>query len=77
MTGHMMGAAGAIEAIACILAIVNGVIPPTLNYRYPDPECDLDCVPNVARATPVRVAMSNSMGLGGHNSSLIFRAFSD
>jgi 3-oxoacyl-[acyl-carrier-protein] synthase II len=77
MTGHMMGAAGAIEAIACILAIVNGVIPPTLNYRYPDPECDLDCVPNVARVTPVRVAMSNSMGLGGHNSSLIFRAFSD
>lgn len=77
MTGHMMGAAGAVEAMACILAITHGVIPPTINYRYPDPECDLDYVPNQARRARVSVAMSNSMGLGGHNSSLIFRAFAD
>jgi 3-oxoacyl-[acyl-carrier-protein] synthase II len=77
MTGHMMGAAGAIEGMACVLAIVNGIIPPTINYRYPDPECDLDYVPNEARHASVSVAMSNSMGLGGHNSSIIFRAFND
>ncbi len=77
MTGHMMGAAGIIEAMACILAIVNGVLPPTINYEHPDPECDLDYVPNVARKRRVRVAMSNSMGLGGHNSCVIVRAFED
>lgn len=75
VTGHMMGAAGAIEAMACVLSVTNGVIPPTINYRCPDPECDLDCVPNVARGAPVRIAMSNSMGLGGHNASLIVRRF--
>jgi 3-oxoacyl-[acyl-carrier-protein] synthase II len=75
MTGHMMGAAGVVEAVACILAIVSGVIPPTINYEFPDPECDLDYAPNVARERRVRVAMSNSMGLGGHNASLIVRAF--
>jgi beta-ketoacyl-acyl-carrier-protein synthase II len=73
MTGHMMGAAGAIEAMACTLAIARSVIPPTINYENPDPECDLDYVPNVARRQPVRVAMSNSMGLGGHNSCLVLR----
>lgn len=75
MTGHMMGATGVVEAMSCVLAIADGIIPPTINYKYPDPECDLDCVPNVARHTPVRVAMSNSMGLGGHNSCVIVRRF--
>lgn len=73
MTGHMMGAAGAVEAMACALAIKRSAVPPTINYEHPDPDCDLDYVPNVARETPVRVALSNSMGLGGHNSCLIFR----
>jgi 3-oxoacyl-[acyl-carrier-protein] synthase II len=77
MTGHMMGAAGAVEATACVLAISNGIIPPTINYRYPDPDCDLDYVPNEARHATVNVAMSNSMGLGGHNSCLIIRSYTD
>lgn len=75
MTGHMMGAAGVVEAIACIMAISQGLIPPTINYEIPDPECDLDYATNEARHTNVGVAMSNSMGLGGHNACLIFRAF--
>ena len=74
MTGHLLGAAGAIEAIACILAIRDGCLPPTINYETPDPDCDLDYVPNRARAMALRVALSNSMGFGGHNASLIFRA---
>lgn len=73
MTGHAMGAAGAIEAFACVKAIQTGCMPPTINYRHPDPELTLDYVPNEARAADVRVAMSNSMGLGGHNSTVIFR----
>jgi len=73
MTGHLLGAGGGIEAVACILAIANDVIPPTINYEYPDPECDLDYVPNQARHVPVRTAMSNSFGFGGHNATLIFR----
>jgi 3-oxoacyl-[acyl-carrier-protein] synthase II len=73
MTGHMMGAAGVVEAIATILTLAHGIIPPTINYQYADPECDLDCVPNQARYAAVDVAMSNSMGLGGHNACLIFR----
>ena len=73
MTGHQLGAGGGIEAVACILAIENGVIPPTINYEFPDPECDLDYVPNQARQAPVRTAMSNSFGFGGHNATLIFR----
>ncbi|HVC34856.1 MAG TPA: beta-ketoacyl-ACP synthase II [Chloroflexota bacterium] len=77
MTGHMMGAAGAVEAMACILAISTGTIPPTINYRYPDPDCDLDYVPNYARHANVSVALSDSMGLGGHNSCLIFRSVAD
>jgi beta-ketoacyl-acyl-carrier-protein synthase II len=77
MTGHMMGAAGVVESMACILSIVNQVVPPTINYECFDPDCDIDCAPNVARLMPVSVAMSNSMGLGGHNSSVIFRAFND
>jgi 3-oxoacyl-[acyl-carrier-protein] synthase II len=75
MTGHAMGAAGAIEAFVCVKAIQTGCIPPTINYRHPDPELTLDYVPNEARAADVKVALSNSMGLGGHNSSVIFRRF--
>jgi len=73
MTGHLFGAAGALEAIVCLLALRDGCIPPTINYDTPDPELDLDYVPNVARAAKVRIALSNSMGLGGTNGSLIFR----
>jgi beta-ketoacyl-acyl-carrier-protein synthase II len=76
MVGHMMGAAGAIESIACIRAIYDGVIPPTINLDAPDPDCDLDYVPRNARETSVRVAMTNSIGLGGHNSCVIFRSLS-
>ncbi len=77
MTGHAMGAAGAIEAYVCVKTITTGCIPPTINYRHPDPELTLDYVPNEARAAEVRVALSNSMGLGGHNSSVIFRRYED
>jgi 3-oxoacyl-(acyl-carrier-protein) synthase len=68
MLGHMMGAAGAIEAIVCCKVINEGIIPPTINLEHPDPECDLDYVPNVARSGDVRLAISNSFGFGGHNS---------
>jgi 3-oxoacyl-(acyl-carrier-protein) synthase len=73
MTGHMMGASGALEAMVCSLAIRDNRIPPTINLEVPDPECDLDYNPNEARAMKVDVAMSNSIGLGGHNSCLILR----
>jgi 3-oxoacyl-[acyl-carrier-protein] synthase II len=76
-TGHMMGTTGALEAIFCMRAILDSVIPPTINYREPDPECDLDYVPNQAREMPVRVAMSNSFGFGGHNAVLVLKAFED
>jgi len=75
MTGHLLGAAGAIEAIICVLAINHGIIPPTLNLTHPDPECDLDYVPNKARSVEVTTAVSNSFGFGGHNSVLIFRRY--
>ena len=71
MIGHAMGAAGALEALACILAIEHQTIPPTINYTYPDPECDLDYTPNQARPSAVRVALSNSFGLGGQNACLV------
>jgi len=77
MTGHAMGAAGAIEAFVCARVVSTGCIPPTINYRHPDPELTLDYVPNEARATDARVALSNSMGLGGHNSTVIFRRWED
>ena len=74
MTGHLLGAAGVVEAIFSILAIRDSVLPPTINLENPDPECDLDYVPGAARQAPVRVALSNSFGFGGTNGSLIFRA---
>ena len=74
MVGHLLGAAGGVEAIATILAIHHGLLPPTINYETPDPECDLDYVPNVARTVPVKTAMTNSFGFGGHNVSLVFTA---
>lgn len=76
MTGHMMGATGALEVILCALAIRDGIIPPTIHYVTPDPECDLDYVPNQARRVPLRVAISNAFGFGGHNAVLVIRGFS-
>jgi 3-oxoacyl-[acyl-carrier-protein] synthase II len=73
MTGHLLGAAGAIEAVVSVLAIQNQMIPPTINYETPDPECDLDYTPNQARSATVEVSMSNSFGFGGHNATVIFR----
>lgn len=75
MTGHLLGAAGAVELIACVLAIENSCIPPTINYEFPDPECDLDCVPNVARDADLDIAVSNAFGFGGHNATLVVRKF--
>lgn len=75
MTGHLLGASGGLEAIACILAMVHGVIPPTINYQTPDPDCDLDIVPNTARVADVNVALSNSFGFGGHNATLVFKKY--
>ncbi len=72
MTGHMLGAAGGVEAAICALAIRDGIAPPTINYTTPDPECDLDYVPNVARKMEINVALSNSLGFGGHNATLCF-----
>ena len=77
MTGHLIGCAGAIEAAICIMVIRNGIIPPTINLTHPDPECDLDYVPNVARQAKVTTALSNSFGFGGHNSILILREYSE
>jgi beta-ketoacyl-acyl-carrier-protein synthase II len=71
VTGHCFGAAGAIEAMVCVRAVYDGVLPPTMNYEHPDPECDLDYVPNKARETRVEVALSNAMGLGGHNGCVL------
>lgn len=75
MTGHLLGAAGGVEFVACCLVIRDGVIPPTINYEYPDPDCDLDYVPNTAREAKVTVCMSNSLGFGGHNASLVVKSF--
>ena len=75
MTGHMLGAAGAVEAIAATLALKTGVVPPTINYREPDPNCDLDCVPNTARQASLTAALSSSLGFGGHNGCLALRAY--
>ena len=75
MTGHLVSAGGAVEAIACLLAIRDGVLPPTINLENPDPACDLDYVPNEARERPVDVVLSNSFGFGGQNTALVLRRF--
>jgi 3-oxoacyl-[acyl-carrier-protein] synthase II len=75
MTGHLLGAAGGVEFVTCCLVIRDGVIPPTINYEHPDPDCDLDYVPNTARKADVSACMSNSLGFGGHNASLILKKF--
>ncbi len=75
MTGHLLGAAGGVESIATALAIKNGILPPTINYETPDPACDLDYVPNKAREKKIRAALKNSLGFGGHNATLCFKAF--
>jgi len=75
MTGHLLGAAGGVEAIATVLAISHGILPPTINYETPDPECDLDYVPNQARKQEVELALSNAFGFGGTNATLVFRRF--
>ena len=77
MTGHLLGAAGAIEAIFSVLSIRDQVCPPTINYESPDPECDLDYVPNIARNRAINVVMSNAFGFGGTNSTLVLRRFTD
>ncbi len=75
MTGHTMGAAGALEAIFCAQAVREGVIPPTIHYQTPDPDCDLDYTPNQAREKPLKVAISNSFGFGGHNAVVVIRKY--
>ncbi len=77
MTGHLMGASGALEAVVCVKVLNEGLLPPTINYETPDPECDLDYVPNQARAVSVRHVMSNSFGFGGHNAVLIFSRYAE
>lgn len=73
MTGHMLGAAGAIEAIVCLKALETGILPPTINLREPDPACDLNYIPNIAVRVSADIALSNSLGFGGHNACLAFR----
>ena len=77
MTGHLLGAAGAVEAIACIVAMEKGFVPPTMGYAVPDPECDLNYVPNQSVAAPIKYALSNSLGFGGHNASICIRKWED
>jgi 3-oxoacyl-[acyl-carrier-protein] synthase II len=77
-TGHCFGAAGAIEAVFTTMAVTEGVLPPTINYEFEDPECDLDYIPNESRDAPdIRVALSNSFGFGGHNASIVIKKFED
>ena len=75
MTGHLLGAAGAIEMVAAVMAVREETAPPTINYSEPDPDCDLDYVPNEARRAPIRAALSNSLGFGGHNVTLAIRKY--
>jgi 3-oxoacyl-[acyl-carrier-protein] synthase II len=76
-TGHCLGAAGAVEAIFTILALGRGILPPTINYEVPDPECDLDYIPNEARSQPIEIGVSNSFGFGGHNACVVFRRWDE
>lgn len=73
MTGHLLGASGAVEAALCVLALKDGFVPATINYQVPDPACDLDIVPNGGREADIRCAISNSLGFGGHNACLVFQ----
>ena len=75
MTGHMIGATGAAEAIACVMALREGILPPTIGLQDPDPECDLDYVPGTARRAGINIALSNSLGFGGHNVCLAMRKY--
>jgi 3-oxoacyl-[acyl-carrier-protein] synthase II len=75
MTGHMMGATGALEAIFCVQAVREGILPPTIHYETPDPECDLDYIPNEAREKKITLAISNAFGFGGHNAVLAIRKY--
>jgi 3-oxoacyl-(acyl-carrier-protein) synthase len=77
MTGHLLGAAGAVEAIAAILTTYHNIIPPTINYEHPDPECDLNYVPNKPVKKTVNIAISNTFGFGGHNASLLFKKYAN
>jgi 3-oxoacyl-[acyl-carrier-protein] synthase II len=77
MIGHLTGASGAVEAVFCVQTLQSEIIPPTINYENPDPECDLDYVPNQARPAKVKNVMSNSFGFGGHNATLIFSRFEE
>jgi 3-oxoacyl-[acyl-carrier-protein] synthase II len=74
-TGHMLGAAGAVETAICVKAMQNNTVPPTINYEYPDPECDLDYVPNTPRELPLKAVINNSFGFGGHNASIALSRF--
>jgi 3-oxoacyl-(acyl-carrier-protein) synthase len=74
-TGHMLGAAGAVEMVACLKAVETGIVPPTINYQVPDPACDLDYVPNTAREMKVTAVLNNSFGFGGHNATIVARKF--
>ncbi|MFA5196377.1 MAG: beta-ACP synthase, partial [Bacteroidales bacterium] len=75
MLGHMMAAASSVEAIACCLTLKRGIIPPTINYETPDPECDVDCVPNRSRRQKTKIIMNNSFGFGGMNCSVVFASY--
>ena len=77
MTGHLLGAAGGIELVACVMSIRDNRVHPTINYETPDPDCDLDYVPNVSRKVAVNVALSNSLGFGGHNATLIVKRYKE
>jgi 3-oxoacyl-(acyl-carrier-protein) synthase len=77
MTGHLLGAAGAVESIASILTIINGVVPPTINYDTPDPECDLNYVPNTAVKKDIKTVMCDNSGFGGHNTALVFKKYEE
>jgi len=75
MTGHLLGGAGGVESAIAVLTIKNGIIPPTINYENPDPDCDMDYVPNVCREADVRTVLTNSFGFGGTNAALLFRRY--